>query len=40
MKIDLEELFKYFNPNLKHHAEAVALLEKELAKSAPELVRR
>ena len=38
MKIDLENFFKYFDPKLKHHAEAVALLEEELAKKAPELL--
>lgn len=38
MKIDLQNFFKYFDPKLKHHTEAVSLLEKELSKSMPELL--
>ena len=38
MKIDLENFFKYFDPKLKHHLEAIAILEKDLAKVAPELL--
>ena len=38
MKIDLENFFKYFDPKLKHHQEAIAKLEADLAKLAPELL--
>ena len=38
MKIDLANFFKYYNGDLKHHREAVEILEKALSESAPELL--
>lgn len=38
MRIDLQNFFKYYNGDLKHHREAVEELERQLSKSAPELL--
>ena len=38
MRIDLQNFFKYYNGDLKHHREAVEELEKSLLKTAPELL--
>lgn len=38
MKIDFRNFFKYYNDDLKHHREAVEILEKALSESAPELL--
>ena len=38
MKIDLENFFKYYKKDLKHHQEAVKELEAALTKAAPELL--
>lgn len=38
MKIDLENFFKYYKKDLKHHQEAVKELEAAIAKVAPELL--
>ena len=38
MKIELKNFFKYYDENLAHHREAIALLEEALEKKAPELL--
>jgi len=38
MKIELRNFFQYYDEKLSHHKEAIALLEKELEKVAPELL--
>ena len=38
MKIELQNFFRYYNPELKHHRDAVKLLLDDLNKKAPDLL--